>query len=163
MDKQLPSDRGEAVRIPIVQQFTTGCPFCTVPGFNLPLRETFGHLFFECPATKIVYEQFKARYWNEVDSNGFKKMIFLGLKDGKKISRSDHIPLLLLLFAIWKARRHKKISYATVENSLVFYYHGLMKSCRKLQIETVRNVSLWCRTWGRDGDRDWGDLRHGHG
>ena len=62
----------------------TNCPFCTVPGFNLPLRETFGHLFFECPATKIVYEQFKARYWNEVDSNDLKKIIFLGLKDGKK-------------------------------------------------------------------------------
>ena len=36
----------------------TNCPFCTSAGYNLPLRETFSHLFFECSLTNSLLKKF---------------------------------------------------------------------------------------------------------
>ena len=135
------------------------CQFCTVPGFNLPLRETFKHLFFECPTTGNILEQFRNKYWPDENTETVTKLILYGTKNGKRIDSIRQVVSILFLHCIWKARSRKKISFATVENNMEFIFTSIVKNNKKLTIKANCSNFSWCRTWWRDGDGD--GLGHG--
>ena len=87
----------------------------------------------------------------------------MGQKGGKNIDEIECIVLILLLYCIWTARYQKKISYAKIENNMVFLFQGIIQSSVRLKQKANNCVSLWCRTW-RGAVEEQGDgVQHGHG
>ena len=91
------------------------------------------------------------------------KLLFFGILEDNKYSELHMVISLLFLFSIWKCRNNKKISYATVENNMAFYYKGILEVNKELYDYAKNSNYLWCRNWNGDkGDGGVG-LRDGHG
>ena len=56
--------------------------------FNVPGRENFSHVFFECPTTAAIYANFCAKFLNG-NSTALQKrlLIFLGMDEDEKITK----------------------------------------------------------------------------
>ena len=122
----------------------TNCPFCTSAGYNLPLRETFSHLFLECSLTISLLKKFRDKYWPMVSLDDIKWMIFLCKNtDDKNMNLVDSLIMLLFLFCIWNCRIRKKISFATVENNMEFLFQGILKANKNIKEMANENMSLW--------------------
>ena len=150
---------GKRYKLDPVRVIDVNCQFCTTPGFNLPIRETFKHLFFECPTTGNMLEKFRSKYWPNETTESVTKLILYGTRNGKKIDITEHLVAILFLHSIWKARCQKKISFFTAENNMDFWFTSIVKNNRMLTNQANASNCFWCRTRWRDGDGD----EHGHG
>jgi hypothetical protein len=120
-------------------------------------RESFLHLFFECPETSSTLEAFERKYLLDFDFNSEadrKKFFFLGMasKNNKKID-----PILtgtisaVIMFYIWECKLLKNFqSFASCD--LFFKYH--MDNMRRISEnfnKFVTNSELLVTRYRRDG------------
>ena len=138
------------------RQIDVNCMLCKDDNYNLPIRETFRHLFFECKVTNNVFSLFRAKYLQGIGLDSARKLIFLGITDENNFSEIHLLVSVLFLFCVWKCRASKKISFATVENNMEFYYSGILKQNRFLLDQAVNSNYEWCRHWYR-GEDDHGE------
>jgi hypothetical protein len=118
------------------------------------LRETFVHLFWECNYARGVYEMFFEKYERNLMQIDKKKMLFLGIRNGKNDFWTS-IRSVTLLYEIWHARNlGKKNSFATIERNLVNCHSTLRSVSSSLAASMDNSNDNWCRTWwpgGRQG------------
>ena len=134
------------------------CFWCTINNFNVPGRETFGHVYFECPTTSEVLEKFCTKYvdatYNETER---RTLIFFGMDKDQKVDNIWQIVGLLLLYCIWEGKiRRRAISYLTIESNLFFFFDSIAENHKWVKTLAVNKNDNWCRNWR-------GRAEHGRG
>ena len=132
------------------------CPFCSQNNFNLPIRETFRHLYFDCTVTSNIWQIFRTRYMQGSTVEHCTRQIFFGIMPNEEFSEIQLVISLLFLHCIWMCRHSRKISFTTVENNMAFYYKGIIDSCKYLRVQALKSDSLWCREWTEAREEDGG-------
>ena len=130
------------------------CPFCSQNNFNLPIRETFRHLYFDCTVTSNIWQIFRTRYMQGSTVEHCTRQIFFGIMPNEEFLEIQLVISLLFLHCIWMCRLSRKISFTTVENNMAFYYKGIIESCKYLRVQALNSNSLWCREWTEARDED---------
>ena len=97
------------------------CPFCSQNNFNLPIRETFRHLYFDCTVTSNIWQIFRTRYMQGSTVEHCTRQIFFGIMPNEEFLEIQLVISLLFLHCIWMCRLSRKISFTTVENNMAFY------------------------------------------
>ena len=132
------------------------CPFCSQNNFNLPIRETFRHLYFDCTVTSNIWQIFCTCYMQGSTVEHCTRQIFFGIMPNEEFSEIQLVISLLFLHCIWMCRHSRKISFTTVENNMAFYYKGIIDSCKYLRVQALKSDSLWCREWTEAREEDGG-------
>ena len=132
------------------------CFWCMSENFNVPGRETFSHVFFECPTTAAIYANFCAKFING-NSTALQKrlLIFFGMDEEEKVDQIMQIVGILLMFCIWEGKtRRKSLSYFTVECNMFFYFDNIIDNNKWLKSVLMTKDDIWCRYWrGRADSR----------
>jgi len=122
------------------------CCSCCATGFDVRQRETFRHVFFECPPTISCIESFRNKY-----GRGNTEWLFFGINNSGNYCPVENLISILLLYSIWHTRStNRRVGWLTVEDNMVFLYKGILKANAKLRIMTNNSNNGWCRHWGDD-------------
>jgi hypothetical protein len=138
-----------------------GCTFCALNNLLPVPRETFIHLFFDCPETAKTLMSFENEYLQELNLNTVterKKFWFLSLHVDVVVNKNTFLNLttLVILFYVWECKLQKKRqSFGSALN--YFFYH--MDIIRKISSQTRTemtklNLDL-CRYWNGERRRGW--------
>ena len=132
------------------------CFWCSTDNFNVPGRETFQHVFFDCPTTSAIFSNFCSKFFNDNYTEIQKRSrIFCGMEDDENIDQIMQIVGILLMYCIWEGKiRRKALSYFTVECNLFFYFDNIVENNKWLKTLVMTKDDTWCRYWrGRAGSR----------
>jgi len=135
------------------QYIDESCSVCAA-GFDVRQRETFRHVFFECPSTTMVIEAYGNKY------NGGNAVtdawLLFGISANETYCPAENLISLLLLYSIWYTRlNNKRVGWLTIEDNMSFLYKGILKASKKCLEMTNNSNNGWCRHWGEN--------RHGRG
>jgi hypothetical protein len=125
-----------------------GCTFCTIKG-NIPVPdEDFLHIFFACPETKKVHDNFFNRYLPTFNNGDVKKILFTGtLPEANKPNLFILAVTNVLLFYIWECKLQKRLpTTESMLNDLFYTTNSIIKSSSKIRDEMINNLPL-CRDW----------------
>jgi exonuclease III len=125
-----------------------GCTFCTIKGILPVPDEDFLHIFFSCPETKKVHDNFFNRYLSIVNNDDIKKILFTGMLP------EANAPNLFILAAtnvilayIWECKLQKRLpTLESMLNDLFYTTNSIIKSSSKIRDEMINNLPL-CRDW----------------
>jgi hypothetical protein len=136
------------------------CTFCTL-NKSLPApRETFIHVFFNCPETAATLAAFENKYFYSLDLNTEERrrlFCFFGTTDRKLKDCKKFLSLTtsVVLFYVWDCKLRKgKQSLASCLNFYFYHMEIVQKMSPSLKEEMSKiNLDL-CRYW--DGERPQG-------
>jgi hypothetical protein len=137
------------------------CTFCTV-NKKLPApRETFIHLFFNCPETSATLLAFETKYLENLDLNTVEKkrlFWFFGTTDKKLkcIKKFFGLTTSVILYYVWDCKLRKvRQSLASCLN-FYFYYMELIRKLNPALREEMSKINLdLCRYWDGERPRGW--------
>ena len=85
------------------------CFWCANNNFNVPGRETFSHIFFECPTTLSIFTKFCEKYLdNKLTELERRILVFVGMNGRGEIDMLMQIVGILLMHCIWEGKNRKK-------------------------------------------------------
>ncbi len=131
------------------------CTFCVKSGSLVPNRETFMHLFFECPyINRTVLDFASLMMRNEIDV-GKQRM---GILTGTYENVTGHDALfftltsIFLCYSVWLARGKKSVpSIATLCNDVDQFFLQVTLCSKKIsELAEISNVTV-CRRWRENG------------
>ena len=130
------------------------CGWCAGDGYTVPARETFGHLYFDCPTTMAMLKKFAEKYLPPgLSDTDKKKSVILGL-DGEG-EKDDYLQIVFIIFlyCIWQGKiRKRPISFPTIEENMFHLFNGIAESYKWVYDEAVNRDDFWSRSWrGRTG------------
>ena len=132
------------------------CFWCRT-NFNVPGRETFSHVYFDCPITSSIFSSYCNKYLSQnLSIIDRRKNVFLGMDREGKIDTVTQITGLLLLYCIWEGKiRKKNLSFSTVEANMFFCFDSILENNKWVKSLAISKNDVWCRSWrGRaDGRR----------
>ena len=132
------------------------CFWCRT-NFNVPGRETFSHVYFDCPNTSSIFSSYCNKYLSQnLSIIDRRKNAFLGMDREGKIDTVTQITGLLLLYCIWEGKiRKKNLSFSTVEANMFFCFDSILENNKWVKSLASSKTDVWCRSWrGRaDGRR----------
>ena len=112
------------------------CNFCRILNNNTRTRDSFSHLFFNCPVTRVLLQQFANIFEPNLDigSENFKKLYWYGGADG--VEGSGQYTLFIMdcfRFIIWNFKLRRKIpNWPLFERELFFL----------IETTVARNIGL---------------------
>ena len=120
----------------------------------MPERETFNHIYFDCPTTSKLLAQFSDKYLDPNFSQAERvKAIFFGQTNLG--DRDDILQITGIIFAycIWAGKLRKKaISFFTIEENMFFLFDGIANSNSWVYKIVEIKDDNWSRLWrGRTG------------
>jgi exonuclease III len=130
------------------------CTFCMLKNIRPVQRESFLHLFFDCPETNQILLGIEASILSDLHLNtGTEKKTFwfwgkspLDIcKDGKIFLQLTSI---LFMFYVWECKLKKSaLSVMSAKNFYFFYMDTFLKVCQKQKIFATNSALLICRRW----------------
>ena len=137
-----------------LQTIDERCGWCSRDGYNVPERETFNHIYFDCPTTSKLLAQFSDKYLDPNFSQAERvKAIFFGQTNLG--DRDDILQITGIIFAycIWAGKLRKKaISFFTIEENMFFLFDGIANSNSWVKKIVETKDDNWSRLWrGRTG------------
>ena len=136
------------------------CRLCLV-GTGAGQRETFSHVFFQCPSTNGILLNFCNRYINDFDQNNIDrtlKRFILGHDNDGEFSLIDSVIFVLFFYEIWNGRqRSGRFSLPTIVLNMEFNFDGIIKSSSKLFDLALLIDNEWCRNWRERSGAPYGD------
>ena len=130
------------------------CVWCRGDGFNVPARETFGHLFFDCPTTYTLLKKFADKYLPpNISEAEIKRAVFLGLDLGGRKDDIMQMVGIVFLYCIWIGKiRRRPISFPTIEENMFLIFDGIADSYKWVSDMATNSDDYWSRNWrGRTG------------
>ena len=130
------------------------CGWCAGDGYTVPARETFGHLYFDCPTTTAMLKKFAEKYLLPgLSDTDMKKTVILGLDGRGKKDDYLQIVFIIFLYCIWTGKvRKRPISFPTIEENMFHLFNGIAESYKWVYDEAVNRDDFWSRSWrGRTG------------
>jgi hypothetical protein len=131
-----------------------GCTFCELrKSYPVP-RETFLHLFFDCPETDTTLCHFENQLLNDitmVNPEARRKFWFYGCNDD--ISESDKIKFLqvtasIVMCYIWECKLKKCVqSFASADNFFFYHMNIFLRVSGKLKLFASNSQMTICRRW----------------
>jgi len=112
------------------------CNFCRILNNNTRTRDSFSHLFFNCPVTRVLLQQFANIFEPNLDigSENFKKLYWYGGAEG--VEGSGQYTLFIMdcfRFIIWNFKLRRKIpNWPLFERELFFL----------IETTVARNIGL---------------------
>ena len=122
--------------------------------FNVPDRETFTHVYFNCPTTSKLLAQFSEKYLDPNFSQEERvKAVLLGLTNLGNKDELLQIIGIIFVYCIWAGKLRKKaISFYTIEDNMFFLFDGMANSNNWLKRIVETKDDNWSRYWrGRTG------------
>jgi exonuclease III len=142
------------------RQVSEGCTFCQINN-SLPVpRETFLHLFFDCPETQKTLLAFEGKYLSDIDLSSLalrKKFWFFGMvKENNHMTTKCFFQLvtITIMFYVWNCKLKKIVqSFASCKN-FFFYHMDLSKKVSSSLRNEMEGIDIdLCRHW--HGERPW--------
>jgi exonuclease III len=137
-----------------------GCTFCTLRN-NLPVpRETFKHLFFDCPETEKTLSGFEAKYLEILDT--LEKRLFFWffgeVRGAPEFGNNVFLRLTMTIiqYYVWECKLNKRPQ--SVSSCLNFYFYHmdiLKRSNGKLSAKMGKTNLDLCRYWKNERGRGW--------
>jgi exonuclease III len=137
------------------------CTFCSISNRIPAPRETFSHIFFDCPETDQTLKRFEAKYLVNLnlDTEVKRRMFwFLGLKSGQVIENNRFLQISAgtIMFYVWDCKlRKSKQSFAGCLNFYFFHLDILRKLSAKFKDEMMGTDLDLCRYWDGERPRGW--------
>ena len=125
------------------------CQLCNI-GFNVAERESFQHLYFHCPSTAPLLDQYGALTFRAPDRIVVKKKIVTHTDNSDKFMLAYAIHNILFLHEIWKAKlRHKMPSFHTIRLNILLDLDGILKASKKTKLVCLPFIhdNYWYRSW----------------
>ena len=88
------------------------CTFCSISGPFPANREDFSHLFFHCPTTKKIIEEFFDKYMT-IQVPDCEELFGANLGDNEENNNSFQLVMDILQFYLWSAKLEKKVPNKT--------------------------------------------------
>ena len=128
--------------------FDQGCKICS-NGYNVPLRETFNHLYFDCTTTTGILNRYIEKYnMLYTDEIAIKNLVFYGIKLDGTSDEISYISSILLLYSIWQFRNtSNRINFLTIEENMMYLFNGVVKCNKRIENMVITNDNTWCRNW----------------
>ena len=127
------------------------CTFCVKAGSLIPARETFPHLFYDCPSVSPLRNQFNNRYMYPANNNVDEKLFaFTGLSNNVHTADSFFLVLTCLFFnyTLWQAKLKKTVpSIATVCQEIDNHFDNVANVSAKLKNLAIDSGTPLCRRW----------------
>jgi hypothetical protein len=127
------------------------CSFCIKSGYAVPGRETFSHLFYECPQLIQVRDLFIRTFHSETNNEGTKKMLCVaGCNPIGSQSYNLFVSLTSIFYnyTIWQSKLKKIVpSFATICNEVDNYFDNAVTCSNFVKDLAIENVSPICRRW----------------
>jgi hypothetical protein len=143
------------------RNISEACTFCTLNNIAPAPRETFSHIFFDCPETDRTFKSFEQKYLDVLDldtENKRRVFWFLGLINGRQESKSKFYQMSsgTILYYVWDCKLRKaKQSFAGCLNFYFFHIDIMRKLSAKLK-EEMQGIDLdLCRYWNGERPRGW--------
>ena len=87
------------------------CFWCLQNNFNVPGRETFSHIYFDCPISSAIFSAFCTKYTDPaLSALERREYVFLGMNRDKTVDPVIQIVGLLLMYCIWEGKIRRKKS-----------------------------------------------------
>jgi exonuclease III len=114
-----------------LQNINEACSFCRIINPETRQRESFSHLFFDCPVTRTVLNGFLRISQIRIQGNdpNLKNVFWYGIRNGT-LDKDFLIIFEVFRFCIWKSKTRKKIPTAlavTEQSKDVFHTIGTIK------------------------------------
>jgi len=141
------------------------CRLC-IGGTGAGQRETFAHIFFQCPVISSLLCMFGTRFIENHNNNRkeftIKRLILGHDKDGD-YSVIECIISSLFFYELWNVKlRGGRTSLPTIVSNMEFIFDGIIKCNKSLYDLAVLTDNTWCRIWRErvgaphgDGARHW--------
>jgi hypothetical protein len=127
-----------------------GCRLCKKSNNFGPIpRETFVHLFYECPITAGTLSKFRNRYFQRWTDDEFKNAIFTGTdRDGEYCLVLKTL-MTTVLYEIWKSRMSVRTipSLSTVELNVVSCFESMFMCSRPFKKQAIKTDLFFFRKW----------------
>jgi hypothetical protein len=143
-----------------VANINEGCTFCTIRSVLPVHRETFKHLFFDCPETDKTLKGFEDKYFNFINTSDERLTFwFLGsIKTNPKFENNLFLRMTMIViqFFIWECKLNKRVQ--SLSSCLNFYFYHmeiLRKVNKKLQYNMGKTDLDLCRYWNSERGRGW--------
>jgi Reverse transcriptase (RNA-dependent DNA polymerase) len=137
------------------------CTFCSI-GNRIPApRETFSHIFFDCPETEQTLKRFETKYLESLDLNTEEKrrmFWFLGQKSGQVTENNKFLQISAgtIMYYVWDCKLRKaKQSFAGCLNFYFFHLDIVRKLSAKFKDEMLGTNLDLCRYWDGERPRGW--------
>jgi len=127
------------------------CSFCIKSGYAVPGRETFIHLFYECPQLIPVRDLFIRTFLSDTNNERTRKMLCVAGCDIAGSASNNFFILMTSIFynyTIWQSR-HKKIvpSFASVCYEIDNHFDNAVTCSNYVKELSTENVTPICRRW----------------
>jgi hypothetical protein len=137
------------------------CTFCVINRLAPAPRESFSHLFFDCPESNSTLTKFEEKYLNDMSLNSEEKrrqFWFLGANPNNLNSKNKFLQMTasVILLYIWDCKLWKvKQSFAGCLNFYFYHCDTMRKVSNKFKAEmNGTNLDL-CRYWDGERPRGW--------
>ena len=129
-------------------------------GAMVPDRETFIHLFFNCPFIVNLINDFMSRFFPQGLSDEEKRIfLFTGIRPDGSASLMDTTINVLFLLEIWRGKKKLRVpGLETVLQNMIFSFDAIVNNGSFVNI-AINSNNLWCRYWRNTA----GIARHGRG
>jgi hypothetical protein len=136
------------------------CAFCTKNNIINPPDETFSHLFFYCPSTNLVLNQFYISYIDggpNPEEIKIKKLFFFGINPLTNKIDNFFISTVAItaMHFIWECKLQKKIPViGNMLNDIYFNFGNISSYSSRIRDDMNLNLAL-CRNWNEEVRRNY--------
>jgi hypothetical protein len=134
------------------------CSFCVKSGIKVPGRETFTHMFYDCPQLISIRNLVLRTYISNTDDERTKKLLIVAGCSGAGPANQNFLFLLTSIFynfTIWQWKLKKIIpSVATVFFEIDNHFDNAVTCSNFIKNLATESVVPICRRW-----REWNDRR----
>jgi hypothetical protein len=137
-----------------------GCTFCTIRSVLPVYRETFKHLFFDCPETDKTLKGFEEKYFNFINTRDDRLFFWFlgGIKSNPTFENNLFLRMTMIIiqFFIWECKINKRVQ--SLSSCLNFYFYHMEILCKvnkKLQYKMGKTDLDLCRYWNSERGRGW--------
>jgi hypothetical protein len=133
------------------------CSFCVKSGINAPGRETFTHLFYDCPQLISIRNLVLRTYISNTDDERKKKLLIVAGCSGPVPANQNFLILLTSIFynfTIWQWKLKKIIpSVTTVFFEIDNHFDNAVTCSNFIKNLATESVVPICRRWRERNDR----------
>jgi exonuclease III len=145
-----------------VARVDEGCTFCTLRSMIPTPRETFFHLFFECPETDRTLKGFEDRYLSSLNLDNVSARTlfwFFGTIPDNLESRDSiffRLTMIIVQYYVWDCKLQKRNQSLSSCLDFYFFHMEIVRKVNKKVSKTMSKVNLdLCRYWQTERGRGW--------
>jgi hypothetical protein len=145
-----------------VAQVDEGCTFCSLRSLNPVPRETFSHLFFECPETDRTLKGFENKFFPSLNLGNIvaRKMFWFFGTIPENLECRDSIffrlSVITVQYYVWECKLQKRNQSLSSCLDFYFFHMETTRRTNKKVSKTMSKTNLdLCRYWQTERGRGW--------